>query len=116
MRPRTPRRSAAPSVRFLNGARLFSAGVDSCTSLRIGGRLVACTVTRVELEQGEQWFRALRHFGKTAELVIFSRENQNLTRTGEPRHPVESLDWQVYWFTRYLEGAADLGAAGSEVT
>ena len=62
---------------------------------------------RVPLEQAEQWFRALRHHGKTAELVIFPRENHNLTRTGEPKHLVESLDWQVYWFQRYLEGKAD---------
>jgi dipeptidyl aminopeptidase/acylaminoacyl peptidase len=62
---------------------------------------------RVPLEQGEQWFRALRHFGKTAEIVIFPRENHNLTRTGEPKHLVESLDWQVYWFQKYLEGKAD---------
>jgi len=62
---------------------------------------------RVPIEQGEQWFRALRHFGKTAELVIFPRENHNLTRTGEPRHLVESLDWQAWWFTKYLEGKAD---------
>jgi dipeptidyl aminopeptidase/acylaminoacyl peptidase len=62
---------------------------------------------RVPLEQGEQWFRALRHFGKNAEFVIFPRENHNLTRTGEPKHLVESLDWQVYWFQKYLEGKAD---------
>ena len=62
---------------------------------------------RVPLEQGEQWFRALRRFGKTAEFVIFPRENHNLTRTGEPKHLVESLDWQVYWFQKYLEGKAD---------
>src|ERR1043166_4296857 len=62
---------------------------------------------RVPLEQGEQWFRALRRFGKTAELVIFPRENHNLTRTGEPRHLVESLDWQAWWFTKFLEGKAD---------
>jgi dipeptidyl aminopeptidase/acylaminoacyl peptidase len=62
---------------------------------------------RVPLEQGEQWFRALRHFGKTAEFVIFPRENHNLTRTGEPKHLVESLDWQVWWFQRYIEGKAD---------
>ena len=43
---------------------------------------------RVPIEQGEQWFRALRHFGKTAEIVFFPRENHNLTRTGEPRHLV----------------------------
>jgi dipeptidyl aminopeptidase/acylaminoacyl peptidase len=61
---------------------------------------------RVPLEQAEQWFRALRHFGATAELVIFPRENHNLTRTGEPRHLVESLNWQTYWFERYLDGNA----------
>jgi dipeptidyl aminopeptidase/acylaminoacyl peptidase len=62
---------------------------------------------RVPLEQGEQWFRALKHFGATAEFVIFPRENHNLTRTGEPRHLVESLNWQLYWFDRYLEGKAN---------
>lgn len=61
---------------------------------------------RVPLEQAEQWFRALRHFGATAELVVFPRENHNLTRTGEPRHLVESLNWQTYWFERYLDGNA----------
>ncbi len=57
---------------------------------------------RVPLEQGEQWFRALKLFGATAEFVVFPRENHNLTRTGEPRHLVESLNWQVYWFDKYL--------------
>jgi dipeptidyl aminopeptidase/acylaminoacyl peptidase len=61
---------------------------------------------RVPLEQGEQWFRALKHFGVTAEIVIFPRENHNLTRTGEPKHLVESLNWQCYWFDRYLNGNA----------
>lgn len=59
---------------------------------------------RVPLEQGEQWYRALKHFGATTELVIFPRENHNLTRTGEPKHLVESLNWQLYWFARYLIG------------
>ncbi len=59
---------------------------------------------RTPLEQGEQWFRALRHFGVTAEIVIFPRENHNLTRTGEPAHLVESLNWQQYWFRRFLDG------------
>jgi dipeptidyl aminopeptidase/acylaminoacyl peptidase len=59
---------------------------------------------RVPIEQGEQWFRALKHFGVTTELVIFPRENHNLTRTGEPRHLVESLNWQIYWFDRFLDG------------
>ena len=59
---------------------------------------------RVPIEQAEQWFRALKHFGKTAEIVFFPRENHNLTRTGEPRHLVESMNWQLYWFDRYLLG------------
>jgi dipeptidyl aminopeptidase/acylaminoacyl peptidase len=59
---------------------------------------------RVPLEQGEQWFRALRHFGVTTEIVMFPRENHNLTRSGEPRHLVESLNWQLYWFDRFLNG------------
>jgi dipeptidyl aminopeptidase/acylaminoacyl peptidase len=59
---------------------------------------------RVPIEQGEQWFRALRHFGVTSEIVFFPRENHNLTRTGEPKHLVESINWQVYWFDRYLNG------------
>jgi dipeptidyl aminopeptidase/acylaminoacyl peptidase len=61
---------------------------------------------RVPLEQGEQWFRALKHYGAMAEFVIFPRENHNLTRTGEPKHLVESLNWQLYWFERYLDGNA----------
>ena len=59
---------------------------------------------RVPIEQGEQWFRALRHYGVNAELVIFPRENHNLTRTGEPKHLVESINWQCYWFDRFLNG------------
>ena len=59
---------------------------------------------RVPIEQGEQWFRALQHYGVHSELVLFPRENHNLTRTGEPIHLVESLNWQIYWFDRYLNG------------
>ena len=61
---------------------------------------------RVPIEQGEQWFRALQHFGVVSELVIFPRENHNLTRTGEPKHLVESIHWQCYWFDRFLNGNA----------
>ena len=35
---------------------------------------------------------------------MFPRENHNLTRTGEPKHLVESLNWQLYWFDKYLNG------------
>jgi dipeptidyl aminopeptidase/acylaminoacyl peptidase len=62
---------------------------------------------RVPIEQGEQWFRALKHFGVTTEIVFFPRENHNLTRTGEPKHLVESLNWQLYWFDRFINGNAN---------
>jgi dipeptidyl aminopeptidase/acylaminoacyl peptidase len=62
---------------------------------------------RVPIEQGEQWFRALRHFGVPSEIVFFPRENHNLTRSGEPKHLVESINWQVYWFDRYINGNAN---------
>ena len=39
--------------------------------------------------------------------LFFPRENHNLTRTGEPKHLVESLNWQVYWFDRFLNGNAN---------
>jgi dipeptidyl aminopeptidase/acylaminoacyl peptidase len=59
---------------------------------------------RVPIEQGEQWYRALKHNGVTSEIVFFPRENHNLTRTGEPKHLVESMKWQLYWFDKYLNG------------
>jgi dipeptidyl aminopeptidase/acylaminoacyl peptidase len=59
---------------------------------------------RVPIEQDEQWFRGLQHSGVPSEIVFFPRENHNLTRTGEPKHLVESLNWQVYWFQKYLDG------------
>ncbi|MGC2106684.1 MAG: S9 family peptidase [Candidatus Acidiferrum sp.] len=65
---------------------------------------------RVPIEQGEQWFRALQHYGVPSEIVFFPRENHNLTRTGEPKHLVESLNWQLYWFERYLDGNASAKA------
>ena len=61
---------------------------------------------RVPIEQGEQWFRALRHYNVPSEIVFFPRENHNLTRTGEPKHLVESIKWQVYWFEKYLDANA----------
>ena len=67
---------------------------------------------RVPIEQGEQWFRALQHYHVTSEIVMFPSENHNLTRTGEPKHLVESLNWQCYWFDRFLNG--DENAPASE--
>ena len=32
---------------------------------------------------------------------------EEVTRTGEPKHLVESLNWQLYWFDRFLNGNAN---------
>ena len=69
---------------------------------------------RVPIEQGIQWFRALQHYGVTSEIVFFPRENHNLTRTGEPKHLVESLNWQVYWFRKYLDGDSSVKAPDAQ--
>jgi dipeptidyl aminopeptidase/acylaminoacyl peptidase len=57
---------------------------------------------RVPISQGEEFFRALYHFGVPTELVVFPREPHSL-RT-EPKHAVEVLQWQIYWFDRYVAG------------
>jgi dipeptidyl aminopeptidase/acylaminoacyl peptidase len=57
---------------------------------------------RVPVGQGEEFFRALYHFGVPTELVMFPREPHSLR--SEPRHAVEVLQWQIYWFDRYVAG------------
>jgi dipeptidyl aminopeptidase/acylaminoacyl peptidase len=57
---------------------------------------------RVPLGQGEEFFRALYHFGVTTELVIFPGEPHSLRV--EPKHAVAVLEWQIYWFERYVAG------------
>jgi dipeptidyl aminopeptidase/acylaminoacyl peptidase len=59
---------------------------------------------RVPLEQPEQWFRALHHFHVRSESVIFPHESHDGLRAGEPKHVVEAMKWQTYWFERYLDG------------
>lgn len=57
---------------------------------------------RVPVTQAEEWFRALKHFGATCELVVFPHEGHSMR--SKPRHAVELMDWQVYWFDRFLNG------------
>lgn len=57
---------------------------------------------RVPLEEGEQFFRALKHFNVPSEFVIFPREPHSLRV--EPKHAVEVLEWQIYWFDRWVDG------------
>jgi len=69
---------------------------------------------RVPLSQGEEFFRALSHFGVPSELVIFPHEPHSL-RT-EPKHAVEVLEWQIYWFERFVAGNAEAARPGAETS
>jgi len=57
---------------------------------------------RCPMEQGEQWFTALKLQGVPTELVRFPGENHELSRSGKPRHREERLQHMVRWFKEYL--------------
>jgi len=53
---------------------------------------------------GEQLFRALKYLKRPTVLVMFPRENHDLSRSGEPWHRVERLQHIVGWFDKWLLG------------
>ncbi|HEV2388256.1 MAG TPA: S9 family peptidase [Candidatus Acidoferrales bacterium] len=58
---------------------------------------------RVPPSQSEEYFRAIKHFGGTAELVFFPGESHMLPVSARPRHLVETYQWRLYWFDRYVK-------------
>ena len=65
---------------------------------------------RVPSEQGEEWFRALKHFGVETELVLFPRGSHGFRTSGEPKQVVEALNWQLYWMAKFLGGEGPAAA------
>lgn len=57
---------------------------------------------RCPIEQGEEWFTALKKTGKTAIMVRFPNENHELSRSGQPKHRVERLEFILTWFDRFI--------------
>lgn len=57
---------------------------------------------RCPVEQGEQWFTALKRLGRETEFVRFPGESHNLSRSGRPDHRLERLNWMTDWFGRHL--------------
>ncbi len=55
---------------------------------------------------GEQLFRALKYLKRPTAMVMFPRETHELSRSGEPWHRVERLDYIVGWFDKWMMGAA----------
>ena len=57
---------------------------------------------RCLIEQGEQFFTALKYLGQTAEFVRFPNEGHELSRSGQPLHRLERVRRIVGWFAKYL--------------
>lgn len=57
---------------------------------------------RCAVEQGEQFYMALRRRGVPTELVRFPNESHELSRAGRPWHRVFRLDRYLDWFARWL--------------
>jgi dipeptidyl aminopeptidase/acylaminoacyl peptidase len=53
---------------------------------------------------GEQLFRALKYMKRPTAMVVFPRETHELSRSGEPWHRVERLEYIVGWFDRWMMG------------
>jgi dipeptidyl aminopeptidase/acylaminoacyl peptidase len=57
---------------------------------------------RCPIEQGEQFFVALRRAGVRTEMVRFPDEGHELSRSGSPRHRVERFDIVLGWHDEHL--------------
>lgn len=57
---------------------------------------------RCPMEQGEQWFMALKRLGVPTKFVRFPGESHGLSRNGGPKHRVERLEHTLAWFDEYL--------------
>jgi len=53
---------------------------------------------------GEQLFRALKYMKRPTAMVVFPRETHELSRSGEPWHRAERLEYIVGWFDKWMMG------------
>ncbi len=57
---------------------------------------------RCPMDQGEQWFTALKLNHIPTEFIRFPDENHELSRSGKPQHREERLQHILRWFREYL--------------
>lgn len=57
---------------------------------------------RCPIEQGEQFYIALKKLHVPTEFVRFPDESHNLSRSGKPKHRQERLERMVAWWKRWL--------------
>ncbi|WEG14724.1 S9 family peptidase [Pullulanibacillus sp. KACC 23026] len=53
---------------------------------------------RCPIEQGEQWYVALKRLGVDTKFVRFPDESHDLSRSGKPQHRLERLQHLIGWF------------------
>jgi dipeptidyl aminopeptidase/acylaminoacyl peptidase len=58
---------------------------------------------RCNVEQAEQLFTVLRVLGRDVELVRFTGESHELTRSGNPVHRVQRFELLLDWFGKRLK-------------
>jgi dipeptidyl aminopeptidase/acylaminoacyl peptidase len=58
---------------------------------------------RCPIEQGEQFYIALKKLGVPTEFVRFPDETHELSRSGKPKHRKERLERIAAWFGKYLK-------------
>lgn len=58
---------------------------------------------RCPLEQGMQWYTALKARNVPCEIVIFHGENHDLSRSGKPKAREQRLNLLSHWFVKYLQ-------------
>jgi len=57
---------------------------------------------RCWIDQAYQMFTALKLYGVQTKLVIFHKENHDLSRKGKPKNRIERLNQIISWFKTYL--------------
>ena len=58
---------------------------------------------RVNIQQGEQYYRALKKRGVEVVFYRYPREGHEMSRAGEPRHRVDRLERMKAWFDKYCK-------------
>ena len=53
---------------------------------------------------GEQLFRALKYLKRPTAMVEFPNESHELSRSGQPWHRIERLDYIINWFDKWMMG------------
>ncbi|UUX33398.1 S9 family peptidase [Fundicoccus culcitae] len=56
---------------------------------------------RCPLEQAQQFYIGLKHFGREAELMVFPNSSHELSRSGRPSYRVVRLEAMLGWFETY---------------